>query len=140
MPPVLAPTVPAQLTRVFALVVGAFAYRGRRLFESLLFCTCILVGAAPSSANQYLAIAVPLASAFRNPFIVCYNLLGSIHLLSEDKGGLGIETVRSIFPAGLGSICVLSWLLVAALFWLSWRQRILGLVHRAWEEIRLGFD
>jgi hypothetical protein len=78
------------------LGIGAFFDRRRALFETLLVYTAVLVAFSPAMVNQYLAIAVPFAAAFLNPFLVAYSALGALHILG-DADGLGLPEARRLF-------------------------------------------
>lgn len=75
-----------RLLWIIILVLTPFLLRKHKLIDYFLYYSAIMVATSPAIANQYLAIAVPFASVFINPFTILYNVVGTFFLLSTSTG------------------------------------------------------
>jgi hypothetical protein len=90
--PLYATIVPALVkpylssVTLWLTLLGLFGivFKKRRVDESLLLYTAVLVAAAPSAANQYLAIPVAFTALNLNLLTVAYTALGTLQLAAHE--------------------------------------------------------
>lgn len=143
IPVLIRPILSSSILWLAMLVVFAFLYRRKRVFENLLFYTCVLTAFSPAIANQYLVIPLPFLSVFPNLISLAYTGLGTVHLLN-DNDGLHLEIVRQILGLGRNPFyAAMVTLLLMQLGWLEWGERIVQLSQVAWKRVnsvRSGHD
>jgi hypothetical protein len=129
VPPLISTLVPASVGLLTALAIGGPLFRRRSTVVSLLLYTAILVAFTPAMANQYLALAMPFAVWFVNPFTIAYTLTAGALLVAAPDG---LELAPSLvldwmYDVGYG---ILVALLVAGLGWIFCRERLIEAMRR----------
>ncbi len=129
LPPLLAGAVPARLGLVIGLAVAGVALRRTDAFRSLLFYTAFLLILSPAIANQYLALVMPFAVCFLNPFTALYTLVaGAFLVVAPDGLGLAPDLVFPwMYSTGYGLLVAL---LAGGLFWIRYRDQTIAAVAR----------
>jgi hypothetical protein len=129
LPPLLAEAVPATLGLVIGLAVAGLALRRSDAHRSLLFYTALLLILSPAIANQYLALAMPFATSFLNPFTALYTLGAGAFLVAAPDGlGIAPDLVYPwMYSKGYGLLVAL---LAGGLIWISYRDQAIAAVGR----------
>jgi hypothetical protein len=112
------------------LAIFAFVYRGRKVVESLLFYTAVLVIASPAVINQYLAIPVAFTATNINVFTLLYTAVATLHLL-VDPNGLHRPGLMATGCADIAVCC-----LFFGVIWTTWKAQILGLLNVCIREVK----
>jgi hypothetical protein len=135
MPPLAAAVAPAWIGLLAGLALGGLLFRRCNAFVSLLFYTVFLLVLSPAVANQYLALVMPFAAWFINPFTVLYTLTAGT-MLAAAPDGLELAPYLVIdWMYGVGYALLLA-LLIGALAWIFWRDRIITSVERSGSWLR----
>lgn len=125
MPPVISSRVPAVIGFLSALVVAGFVFRRLPALQSTLLYTAVLVIFSPAMANQYMALVMPYAAWFFNPFGALFTAVGTA-LLSVSADGLALSDAVSLrWILGPG-FAILVAPLFLSLLWIFFRREIVA--------------
>jgi len=97
LPQVFSYFIPNRFFMFAGLIIFAFVFRKRNVFDSLLIYTACLILFMTSVGNQRLAVVVPFMSVYFNWFFLIYTVYGAFHLMT-DVSALSITGLRDISP------------------------------------------
>jgi hypothetical protein len=126
----------SQTVWLFLLALFAFVYKQKKVVESLLFYTCVLVATAPATTNQYLAIPVPFTVTNVNPFTIMYTATGFFHLLIDYDG---LHLTGPILGNLRANPDVPIFMLCFGLVWATWREFLIASLRSCISEVKSQF-
>jgi len=137
MPPLVAVAIPPTVGMLLALTIAGFAFRRAPAFESALLYTAVLLIFSPSVANQYLALVMPYAAWFFNPFSLIFTA-GATTLLAASPDGLGLTRAVGLQWLNTWGFAILVTALALSFLWVFYRREMTAAVLEAGHRLLCG--